>query len=129
MNGKGNKQREVFLPAGGVAHLKRWLALRGTAPGPLFVRVNKGGRIDGGALSGTSVANILARRAAAAGIASASPHDLRRSHVSHLLEAGVDIATVQKLVGHASVTTTSRYDRRGAEARRRAVELLVVPEG
>ncbi len=70
---------------------------------------------------------ILQRRAAQAGVAVCSPHDLRRSYISDLLDAGVDLSTAQRLAGHASTQTTARYDRRGEAAKRAAAERLVIP--
>jgi len=101
--------------------------VRGTEPGPLFVPVNKGGRMELRPLSDQAVFLAVNKRAEQAGVDALSPHDFRRTFVSDLLDAGADIATVQKLAGHASVNTTARYDRRGDAAKRKAVALLHVP--
>ncbi len=68
-----------------------------------------------------AVLDILRQRGKEAQIASFSPHDFRRTFTSNMIDAGVDIVTVQNLMGHASPVTTARYDRR------RAASLLHTP--
>jgi site-specific recombinase XerD len=126
-SGKGDRDRVAYASDGAKAALEAWLALRGEAPGPLFCPVNKGGRIELRPMSAQAVLYRLRARAAEAGVGRFSPHDLRRSYISDLLDAGVDIATVQRLAGHTNVTTTSRYDRRGEEAKRKGAAMLHVP--
>lgn len=127
--GKGHKARIAYVPAGGRQAVAAWLAMRGPWAGALFWPIDKAGNLTPRPLSPAAVARILARRGAAAGIADFSPHDLRRSCISDLLDSGADIATVQKLAGHANVTTTARYDRRGEVAKAKAADLLHIPYG
>ena len=125
--GKGDKQRMAYLPAGGRAALAEWLRRRGDAAGPLLQPVNRGGEISPRRMSAQSLRLVCRRRAQAAGILDFSPHDLRRSFVGAALDAGADISAIQRLVGHARVQTTTRYDRRPERANRRAAELVDVP--
>ena len=89
--------------------------------------INKSGRLIARRLSDKAIVHILKERAAEAAIKAFSPHDLRRSFISGLLSSGVDLVTVSAMDGHASVTTTAKYDRRGEEAKRQAAERLIIP--
>lgn len=126
-SGKGDKDRVVYAPAGARAAFSDWLAVRGNTPGPLFYGLVKGGGLVPRRLAGQAMAVVCASRAAEAGIQPFTPHDLRRTFISGLLDAGADMATVQRLAGHEDPATTSRYDRRGEAAKQRAVELVHVP--
>jgi site-specific recombinase XerD len=82
-----------------------------------------------GRLTPHAVFAWLTRLHSRAGLRPCSPHDLRRSFISDLLDAGADIVTVQKLARHRSPSTTSKYDRRAEVAKLRATALLHVPYG
>jgi site-specific recombinase XerD len=126
-SGKGNHERRIPLAQGVRHRLNEWLAARGTEPGPLFWKADASRRITPGRMSQDAVFDMLRKRARQAGIAPLSPHDLRRTFISVLLDAGADLVTVQRLAGHKQLSTTARYDRRGEDAKRRAVEMLPIP--
>lgn len=125
--GKRQSYRMVYLPSAALDLVSQWLKLRGRKPGPLLCPVRKGGTIELRHMSADAVLKILRRRGKQASVDSFSPHDFRRTFCSDLLSAGVDIVTVQKLAGHSSPTTTAKYDRRGEELKRLAVERLSFP--
>ena len=121
---KGGKNRLVYLPDLAVSYVENWLAVRSQRAGALLCPIRKGGAIEYRQMSSQAVLLVMQKRAKQAGVASFSPHDFRRTFCSDLLDAGVDIVTVQKLAGHANPNTTAKYDRRGEETKRQAVQKL-----
>ncbi|TYC98523.1 site-specific tyrosine recombinase XerD [Arthrobacter echini] len=111
LTGKGSKQR--LVPVGSYAaravdaYLVRGrpaLAAKGTGGAALFLNMR------GGRLSRQSAWSILRTASERAGVVrEVSPHTLRHSFATHLLEGGADVRVVQELLGHASVTTTQVY--------------------
>jgi integrase/recombinase XerD len=113
VTGKGDKQR--LVPVGGpacralTAYLPDRLAWRrsGRDPGAVFLN-QRGGR-----LTRQGVWAIVRRHAVRAGLEAerVSPHVLRHSAATHMVEGGADLRTVQELLGHASISTTQVYTR------------------
>lgn len=127
-SGKGRKARTVPVRNGAQSAIGAWIAVRGDEPGPLFHPIRRGGNIEPRKMTPDAVLKAMARRGEEAGIsASFSPHDLRRSFCSDMLDAGADVSVVRALMGHSSVVTTTRYDRRGEVAKEKAAELLHFP--
>lgn len=128
ITGKRNKQRTVYINNGAADALADWLTIRGSEPGPVFLPIKKGGLIQyGNMMTPQAVYYMLQKRATAAKVKDFSPHDLRRTFISNMLDAGADIAIIAKIAGHASINTTARYDRRPEEAKRKAAGLLHIP--
>jgi site-specific recombinase XerD len=129
IRGKANQARSAHVVEETRTILERWLRVRGIAAGPMFFPLTKSGHLVPKHLTCEGIAQILVKRAGAANVERFSCHDLRRSFVTHLLEAGADLAVVQKLAGHRQISTTAIYDKRGEAAKLKAVELVRIPIG
>lgn len=125
VRGKGNKERMAYLGEEAWSSLLHWVnEVRGRDPGPIFTRIRREDALTLDRLSPKGIYFILEERCKQAGIDFARPHDMRRSFISHLLEHGEDIATVQAMAGHASIVTTQRYDKRGEKRKSIAANRL-----
>jgi integrase/recombinase XerC len=113
VRGKGNRERVVPVPGEACASLFEYLEPRkrpGVLAEPLFLN-----RL-GNRLTDRGVRSVLRRRLLAAGVARrASPHSLRHSYATHLLDADVNLRAIQDLLGHARLSTTQRYTHVSAE--------------
>jgi integrase/recombinase XerD len=113
VTGKGAKQRLVPMGSKTVEAIVAWLpdrlslVSRKSAGDPLFVNLR------GHRLSRQGVFDIVKKHAASADIEPnrVSPHVLRHSAATHMVEAGADLRTVQEMLGHATITTTQVYTR------------------
>ncbi|MCB2223043.1 MAG: site-specific tyrosine recombinase XerD [Actinobacteria bacterium] len=111
VTGKGGKQRLVPLGGPAVAAIEAWLPDRlrlrraGRDTGAVFLNAR------GGRLSRQGVFDLVRKHARRAGLdpGAVSPHVLRHSMATHMVEGGADLRTVQELLGHASISTTQIY--------------------
>ncbi|MFT4704060.1 MAG: integrase/recombinase XerC [Bradymonadia bacterium] len=110
--GKGSKERDVPLGRAAVEALRRYLAARDV----LADRARCGGtpglwlNARGGRLTDRSVRRLLSRAQQLAGVQRpVSPHGLRHTFATHLLDGGADLRAIQELLGHANLATTERY--------------------
>ena len=126
--GKGRKARITYVPPGGREAVADWLRVRGDEPGPLLCPVRKDGLVTITRLSPHAIRVALQRRQRRApGVKDLTPHDLRRTGISELLDAGAGLERAQALAGHSSPLTTTRYDRRGERAKRQAADMRTMP--
>ena len=107
--GKGRKERVAPLTGPAVERLRRYIEQRGAfGPAPREQAVFLGRK--GGRLSRKQADRIVKAMALRSGVpASISPHTLRHSFATHMLQAGADLRSVQELLGHSRISTTQRY--------------------
>ena len=104
--GKRRKERIVPVGSKAIEALSAYLKERGAVDGkaPLFVN-SRGGRF-----TARSVERVVKKYAKRSGIfRKISPHSLRHTFATHLLDSGADIREIQEMLGHASLSTTQRY--------------------
>jgi len=129
VHGKGNKVRRSYLHGRAAGWLSAWLKMRGSDFGAVFCPIRKGGKVvPSRGITEAALAAILVKRCKQAALAEPiNWHDFRRTFAGNLLDAGVDLVTVQKLLGHSSPVTTSNYDRRGEATKQKAVGTINLP--
>jgi len=122
VRGKGRKERLVPIGAPALAAIQRyWQALRRTPAGPSPVFLSEKRKPT--PLSPNMLARRLKHYLALAGLDPAlTPHKLRHSYATHLLDAGADLRTVQELLGHAHLVTTQVYTHVTTERLKKAYD-------
>jgi len=130
IHGKGRKQRDLVLSESAIETVREWLSIRGREAGPLFVPFEPGCRaftLDR-RMSYQAVAKSLRSRADRAGVASFTPHDLRRTFVSDLLRDGERLDLVSFACGHSDTNTTAKYSRRKEKESSRMTRGREIPQ-
>jgi len=118
--GKGRKYRQIYLAQGVLQKIESWLKFRNKEDGALFTSIRKDGKVEMQRLSASGLAYALKSLQASCNVIPFSPHDMRRTFITQLLENNIDINTVRQLAGHSDVSTTVRYDKRDLEWQKRA---------
>lgn len=117
--GKGGKRREIPLgDARARAVVRRWLEIRGEEPGYLFTDD------EGGKLSERSIQDLCHEMGDKCKVEDLRPHRLRHTFGKRMVDAGVSLETVAKLLGHSNIKTTLRYVTPGREDLERATALI-----
>lgn len=111
VRGKGSKVRVVFLSSDAKVAIKEYLKARTDMDEAMFISLAKGAAASGDMrLTPRSIERIVKRRAVEAGISKkVTPHIIRHSFATDLLEGGADLRSVQALLGHANISTTQVY--------------------
>ncbi len=108
-SGTGRQDRTVLMGPRAADAVAGWVAMRGGAPGRLFLPLNKGGLVAGEHMTAGGVHGIVRKRAEQAGIRPLSAQDIRHTAVAHLWRQGVAPLTLLRILGDSSLSTLERY--------------------
>jgi site-specific recombinase XerD len=123
--GKGNKERLLFINAELRVAMEEWMTVRGASAGPFLLAAATTGKLlrdRTEPLDGEAIFAAVQKLCANARIKKVTPHDFRRTFISNLLAAGVDLVTVSKIAGHSDTKTTAKYDRRDEQTQKEAMK-------
>ena len=113
VHGKGNKSRTIYLCNFVSEAVSKWLKILKRKSGALFSSICKNEEISNTRISSMGIGVVINQIIDNVKIEHFTPHDLRRTFATTLLEVGADQIAVQRLMGHSSLNTTIIYDRRG----------------
>jgi integrase/recombinase XerC len=111
IRGKGRKERIIPIGSKAIEAIKKYLETRSMEVRGQSLFINRSGK----RLTARSISRIVKRYLGRIGMPEVSPHGLRHSFATHLLEDGADLRAIQELLGHSSIATTQRYTHLNAD--------------
>jgi len=123
IKGKGNKERKNKINIKIQKILNKWIDKQKTNNEFLFYKIKNNSNTNK-KITGEDIYLIIKKRYKQANIEKISPHDLRRTYATKLLENGEDLFIVQELMGHTRIETTKKYDKRSEDVKNKAAESL-----
>ncbi|MDX2370899.1 MAG: tyrosine-type recombinase/integrase [Colwellia sp.] len=124
VHGKGNKSRTIYLSKFVNHAVYKWLKTLKRKSGALFSSICKNEEIANTRISSMGIGVVINQIIVNVKVEHFTPHDLRRTFATTLLEVGADKIAVQRLMGHSSLNTTIIYDRRGEKTQKMAIKML-----
>ncbi|EDE7185576.1 tyrosine-type recombinase/integrase [Salmonella enterica subsp. enterica serovar Enteritidis] len=115
--GKGRKYREITVAPVVARALFSWIKVN-IGSDALFTHIHRYGQAGQKTVTEAGITSILRQLGNMAGLQPFTPHDLRRTFITRLLEQGADINIVRQLAGHSDISTTVLYDRRSDNIKR-----------
>ena len=125
VRGKGNKERTTYVPYSVIPLINKWLSFRDSDSEYILLTAKRGCLHQ--PMTAGGVFYAVNKIASIGNVKKFTPHDFRRTFIGNLLDAGADVISIQKMVGHSDPKTTSRYDMRGNRVNQKNATLIHIP--